>query len=153
MVKEDYIKMTITEKAAYLKGLAEGLGLDDASKEAKILKSVIDLLEDVCYAVTDLEESHTELCNQVDEIDEDLGDLEEEFYGEDECDCDGEEDEDEPLYSVVCPECGETIYIDETTLGTGSMKCPNCDEKLEFDLESLDDECDCCSGDCNCHDN
>ena len=32
--------MTLTERAAYLKGLADGLALDDAKPEAKLLKEV-----------------------------------------------------------------------------------------------------------------
>ena len=38
--------MTTSEKVAYLKGLAEGLGVDKETKEGRILDSVIDILED-----------------------------------------------------------------------------------------------------------
>ena len=34
--------MTVTEKVAYLKGLAEGLGIEEDSKEGKLLKAVMD---------------------------------------------------------------------------------------------------------------
>ena len=37
--------MTVTEKVAYLKGLMEGLSVDETSKEGKILKAVVDVLE------------------------------------------------------------------------------------------------------------
>ncbi len=47
--------MTITEKVAYLKGLAEGLALDpESSKEAKLIASMIDILEDIVLSVSDL---------------------------------------------------------------------------------------------------
>ena len=47
--------MTITEKVAYLKGLADGLELDkETSKEAKLLAKVIEVLEDVGLAVEDM---------------------------------------------------------------------------------------------------
>ena len=37
--------MTITEKVAYLKGLADGLDLDkDPSKEGKLIAKIIDIL-------------------------------------------------------------------------------------------------------------
>ena len=40
--------MTISEKVAYLKGLADGLDLDqETSKEGKLIAKIIDVLEDV----------------------------------------------------------------------------------------------------------
>lgn len=43
--------MTISEKVAYLKGLADGLDLDkEPSKEGKIIAKIIDVLEDVGFA-------------------------------------------------------------------------------------------------------
>ena len=146
--------MTITEKVSYLKGLAEGLSIDDTTKEGKIIKAIIDVLDDVAFSVADLEDGLAEVCDQVDLIDEDLEALEEEFYGdEDECDCDGcsDEDFDGDLYEVQCPACGDTICIDEETLEQGEIECPNCGELLEFDLEEEceDEGCDC---GCCCHD-
>ena len=48
--------MTISEKVAYLKGLADGLDLDqETSKEGKLIAKIIDVLEDVGFAVEDLE--------------------------------------------------------------------------------------------------
>ena len=43
---------SLGEKVSYIKGLAQGLGLDrEDSKEAKILISIIDVLKDLVYAV------------------------------------------------------------------------------------------------------
>lgn len=78
--------MTVTEKVAYLKGLAEGLGIQEDSKEGKLLKAVMDVLADLAVSVEDLEDYTAELTEQVDAIDEDLDALETDFYDED-CDC------------------------------------------------------------------
>lgn len=80
--------MTVTEKVAYLKGLAEGLGIEEDSKEGKLLKAVMDVLADLAVSVEDLEDYTAELTEQVDAIDEDLDALENDFY-DDECDCCG----------------------------------------------------------------
>ena len=137
--------MTVTEKVAYVKGLAEGLGLDDSTKEGKVLKALIDVVDDLAMSVADLEEGYDELCDEVDTLDEDLGAVEEDLYGDeeddDECGC-GCEDE-EGLYEVTCPACGDTICVDESILADGEMECPNSGEHLEFDLEELDDEEGC----------
>ena len=65
--------MTITEKVAYLKGLADGLDLDkDPSKEGKLIAKIIDILEDVGLAVEDLEEEVEAVGEELDAVSEDL---------------------------------------------------------------------------------
>ena len=74
---------TIGEKISYLKGLFEGLKIDENKDEGKILKGVLDVLSDISLAIEDIEEEQYETNELVDEIDEDLGNLEEDFYGDD----------------------------------------------------------------------
>ena len=69
--------MTLTEKVAYLKGLAAGLDLDKESKEAKIFDAMFDILEDMALTVTDIDEDLSSVEELVDAIDEDLDELEE----------------------------------------------------------------------------
>lgn len=141
--------MNLTERIAYIRGLCEGLGLDADKDEVKVINAIIDLLEDMAYDVTDMEDIVDELGAQVDEIDEDLADVEEELYGEcddDCCCCDDDFDDEDIYYEVTCGKCGETITIDEDVLLEGEIVCPNCGEKLEFDFSELMDEdwgCDC----------
>ena len=134
--------MTVTEKVASLKGLMEGLSVDETSKEGKILKAVVDVLDDLAMSVEDLEDYTAELTEQVDAVDEDLDSLENDFYGE--CDC-CDDDEDEEYYDITCPSCGDEFSVDEDTLLEGGIECPNCGEHLEFDVECDDCGCDCCS--------
>ena len=142
--------MNLSERIAYIRGLAEGLGLNNDKDEVKVINAIIDLLEDMAYDVQDMEDIVDDVCNQVDEIDEDLGELEEEVYGECDC-CDDEDDEDfdddDVYYEVTCGKCGETITVDEDVLLEGEIECPKCGELLEFDFSDLgDDECDCGCG-------
>lgn len=127
--------MTITEKVAYLKGLADGMKLNTESDEGKLLSAIIDAMEDMALTVSDLEDTVAELSAQVDEIDDDLGAVEEDLYG-DECDCcDDDDEDDDTLYEVECPSCGDVICLDDGMLEEGEIDCPNCGEKLEFDIE------------------
>lgn len=57
--------MTITERAAYIKGLAEGLGIDESTKEGKVIKALIDAFDDMALTVSDLEAVLDELTEQV----------------------------------------------------------------------------------------
>lgn len=131
--------MTITEKVSYVRGLAEGLDLDQDKKEVRLLSAIIDLLDDMALTVSDLEEGYNDISDQVDAVDEDLYSLEQDFYE------DGEEDEDDFFYEVTCPTCNETICLSEDILLKGEMDCPNCGETLEFDFDNI------CSEGCECH--
>ena len=66
--------MEITEKVAYLKGLAEGMELDTAKKEGKLLSAVIDVLEDIALELEELKEAQEELGDGLDAVSDDLED-------------------------------------------------------------------------------
>lgn len=138
--------MEITEKVAYLKGLAEGMELDTGKKEGKLLAAIIDVLEDIALELSDIEDAQEELGEGLDAVSDDLEDVEDLLYGEDDEEDDDSEyelddlGEDEDCYATTCPTCEETIYFDESVLEDGEVICPNCGEKLEFDLESLDED-------------
>ena len=138
--------MEITEKVAYLKGLAEGMELDAGKKEGKLLLAIIDVLEDIALELSDMEDAQEELGEGLDAVSDDLEDVEDLLYGDDEDEDDEPEyemddlGEDEDCYATTCPTCEETIYFDESVLEDGEVVCPNCGEKLEFDLESLDED-------------
>ena len=142
--------MNLTERIAYIRGLAEGLKLDESKDEVKVIKAIIDLLEDMAYDVVDLEDVVDDVCNQVDEIDEDLAEVEEELYGDDSTgryyddDDDDFDDirEDEAFYEVTCPTCKETTIVDEDALIEGELDCPYCGEKIEFDFSELKEDLD-----------
>ena len=137
--------MEITEKVAYLKGLAEGMELDTEKKEGKLLAAIIDVLDDIALELQDIEDEQAELSEGLDAVSDDLEDVEDivfDDYDEDDDDEyeEDELDEDEDCYATTCPTCEETIYFDESVLADGEVICPNCGEKLEFDMSSLEEE-------------
>lgn len=135
--------MEISEKVAYLKGLAEGMELDTEKKEGKLLAAMIDVLEDIALELEDMQDEQAELADGLDAVSDDLEDVEDVVFGEDWDEDDEEdldEDDDEDCYATTCPTCEETIYFDDSILDDGEVVCPNCGEKLEFDLTSLDEE-------------
>lgn len=140
--------MTITEKVAYLKGLAEGLALDEAKPETKIIKAMMDVLDDLALSVSDLEDGMDLISEQLDAVDEDLDELEGYVYEDlDDCCCDDCCDEDEEeYYDVECPSCGDVICVDRDILEEGSINCPKCNELLEFEIDC---DCDDCCDDCD----
>ena len=131
--------MEISEKVAYLKGLAEGMELDTEKKEGKLLAAIIDVLDDIALEIEDIRDEQCDLEEGLDAVSDDLADLESLVYEEDE-DEDDEDEEDEECYETTCPNCEEAIFFDDSVLEEGEVICPNCGEKLEFDLTSLDEE-------------
>ena len=149
--------MTISEKAAYLKGLMDGLELDSEKAEGKMISAMVELLGDMAKRITDIEETTIAISDELDEIEEDLDAIEdyildeeedfddfedfEDYEDDDEFDEEGFDfgDEETTIYEVKCV-CGNIIDFDEETLEKGSMNCPECGELLEFSLEDDDEE-------------
>ena len=134
---------------AYLKGLAEGLGVTAETDKGKLMLAMIDTLEAFVEQAGGTEEALHELQEVVDELDSDVGDLEEVLLSEaeDEEDDDEEEDEDddeeeEGLIEYECPHCGTVIFFDEEAFDMEQEHlCPNCNRKVfEEDENDGDDD-------------
>ena len=146
--------MTLSEKSAYLKGLMEGMQLSTETDEGKMIAALVDTIGQIASSISDLEENAIAVSDELDEIEETLDAMEDflldEFDEDDEDDEDeDEEDEDddefdfddeEVIYEVECPACGEIINIDEDMLEAGSIACPSCGEELEFDLDEEEED-------------
>lgn len=143
--------MGLTEKISYIKGLAEGLNLQQSKDEVKVLNAIMDLLEEITEHVEELEEYADEMGDLIEVLDEDLGEVEDLIFDDHpDCNCDicGSSDldelpfdmEDDEVYEIVCPVCGETICLEEDALQDESMLCPNCGQSLEFDLSELEED-------------
>lgn len=137
--------METTEALGYLKGLIDGLDLDDNKKETKIFKAIIDVLENLNDDVLDITEELDLVEEQLDDIDDDLAAVEEAVYDDDMCfDCDGcdydDDMEEYEEYEITCPSCNTEITVDEQTVLEGSFECPNCGEILNFEFEEDGEE-------------
>ena len=148
--------MNITEKAAYIKGLAEGVELDNSTKEGKLILALLDLVSDMAEEIAELEEDVDTVFDYCEELDEDLGAVEEMLLDDedcdcddcdcdcDDCDCDCDLDDEEEYFEVECPACGEVICFD-SSIDPEELVCPACGEKFECiisedDLEAEDAE-------------
>lgn len=138
--------MTVSERVAFLRGLLEGLELDENDKTTKVINAIVDTLDDIACEIQDLNDVTDELGDYIEEVDECLGDVEEYVYDDCDCDCDCCDcDGDENCVEVTCPACGEDICIDVDAIDeNGQVECPACGELLEFEI----DECGCDCDDC-----
>lgn len=122
--------MNLSEKAAYIKGLAEGLELDTDKKEARVIKEMLELLGEMASDVEDIGADLTDLFEVVDEIDEGLSYVEEEVFGEG-----GGPGFGDDVYEITCPNCQETVVLDEEMLMSGGVVCPSCGERIEIEID------------------
>ena len=148
--------MGISEHAAYIKGAFDFSDIDKNSTEGKIIAELLTLVADMADKINALEADNKELHEYVEELDHDLGEVEEEvyFYDEDEDyedydDLNDEEDyegEDGDYYEIECPSCGDIVCFDES-IDVADLVCPACGEKIG-DIEVCDGNCEGCTEDC-----
>ena len=149
--------MTISEKSAYIKGLMDGLNLDTEKAEGKLIAALVELVGDMSKKLTDVEDTTIAICDELDEIEEDLDAIEDyilddedlddyddddfDEYDDDDYEDEGFDfgDEDSTIYEVKCA-CGNVIAFDEETLEEGSIICDECGETLEFTFDDEDEE-------------
>jgi len=141
--------LTAREKLAYVRGLLQGsdfLGSDAKAKE--VWNSLLDVLDELTRELEDIYDWQDEIEDYLDALDDDLLDLEDSVY-------EGDEDEDEGVVMVECPECHEDVYVDESLLDEfEDIVCPTCgasvccdcyededdDEDFDVDFDLDDDE-------------
>jgi len=136
--------MELSNKAAYLQGLVDGLGVDESTKEGKIIKAMSALLAEMAEALEGMDEDLSRAYDQINDLSDELEDLEADLY-EDEDDDEEDGDEDiasEPFYEVACPNCGETVYVSEDDLDAGEANCAHCGVTFEVALEGDEEEPD-----------
>ncbi|SEF81884.1 hypothetical protein SAMN05660865_01096 [Caloramator fervidus] len=131
----------VKERVSYLKGLADGLGINEDTKEGKLLIAIIDVLDEIAEEIDRIYGEQADLEEYVDAIDEDLTRLEDELYEDDDY-------EDDAFVEVECPHCNEKIFLDKEVFEDEEEEeiiCPNCNEPI-----FIKEECECDSEDCNC---
>lgn len=161
--------MTISEKVAYLKGMMEGMELDTEKGNGKLLAKIVEILDDMALEIEDLSDEAVQLRDYCDELDSDLGDVEEYLLDEaesDDCSCEGcegcdgyneddfdfedddddeydeDEEDDDDIIEAMCPECGEEIFFD-LDIDPEDIICPSCGKHVSF---VCDGDCTGCSG-------
>ncbi|MBO5148294.1 MAG: hypothetical protein J6C24_06495 [Clostridia bacterium] len=149
----------LSERVSYLRGLADGLEISDDTKEGKLLKVIIDVLDDIAISVEEVEDEQKALLDDIDDIDARLEDAEDIIYEDCDCDCDCDDDdcccgcdcddEDIEYTDLECPNCGAEIELDSAIIDEEKnvLICPDCKEEIE--IEWIDDEDDCCCGCCD----
>ncbi len=130
----------LAEQVAYLKGLAEGMKIDESKDEGKLLLKIVDVLEEMAVTIEEIDEDVLDNSERLDDVEDCLDEVCEDLYDDCDCDCDCcdddfDEEEDMDFYEVECPSCNEKVYFDEDMINDEVLICPNCSEKIEIEFE------------------
>lgn len=148
----------ITKKASYLRGYADGLDISPKSDEGKLIGKMLELIEEMAEMIDELDYVQCETIDIIDDLEEDMALIVDDFYGEDDeedddedWDEDDEEDDDwmdddidapdGDLFEIRCPNCGEDVMVDFDMLdSSNAIVCPNCREEIELEFNFEDEE-------------
>ena len=145
--------MTITEKAAYLRGLVEGQELDPEAGEGKLWHVLSELVGDLATEVQTLRAEHEDLADSLEEVQVGMDYLEELFQEDyddfdDDLDHYDEDDGDDDYYPFgqgkfrIVDDEGDELTDEEEADDDGiyyEVECPNCGEQISFDDETLEE--------------
>lgn len=125
----------LSERVAFLQGLAQGMELKEDTAEHKLLLKIIETFEAVADELDELQESHDELSDYVEEIDEDLADVVELLSDEEDED---EDDEEDDHCSCCGGDVGDDEEDDDDESGIVEYECPHCGYMTRFDVADFD---------------
>ena len=138
----------LTDRISYLQGLAEGMKLNPEKDSHRLIIGILEVLSEVGESFEALAQSHGELSDYVESIDEDLADLEADLYDDEDEEL-AQDDGDQVFEGVIeyeCPHCGAKINIDPDDVDFDEESlCPECGKDLFPELpegaqEEEDDE-------------
>lgn len=130
---------SLTNRIAYLRGLAEGMDISEKSAEGKIVLELIDIIDDVAAEFRELHDRVEEAEDYVEALDEDLEDVELYLFEDEERlyetvgDCSDETDDEYAAYYDLDDDEDSFIYenADDRHLDTTyEFACPSCQEVI-----------------------
>ena len=138
----------LTDRISFLKGMAAGMKLNMDKDANKLMLEMLTVMGEMAEEMAAMAEKHNDLTEYVESIDDDLADLEETLFGEEDGeeldeDMDGEEDEDglteDDLILYACPHCGHELEFRASDVDFDEdFLCPVCNKPIFPEVE--DDE-------------
>lgn len=137
----------LTDRVAYLKGLADGMKLTEDTNESKLLLKMLDVLEALAEETDNVSRQQEEISDFLENIDDDLSELEDYVYDEEDgCGCghhhghDEDDDDEDALIEYECSHCGFKAQLDMSDFDYDEeFLCPRCNQPF-FEDEEEDEE-------------
>ncbi|MBQ4581037.1 MAG: hypothetical protein IJA83_10300 [Clostridia bacterium] len=130
----------LTDRISFLKGMAAGMKLNMEKDSNKLMLEMLNVMGEMAEEMAAMTEAHNDLNEYVESIDDDLADLEETLFGEEDGEVDeelaeGEEGEieisEDDLIVYACPHCGHEIEFSASDVDFDEdFLCPACDKPI-----------------------
>jgi len=131
----------LTDRISFLKGMAAGMKLNMDKDANKLMLEMLTVMGEMAEEMAAMTEAHNDLNEYVESIDDDLADLEETLFGEEEMDgedvdLDGDEDDEDEfgeddLIVYDCPHCGHEIEFRANDVDFDEdYLCPECQKPI-----------------------
>ena len=135
----------LTDRISFLKGMAAGMKLNMDKDANKLMLEMLTVMGEMAEEMAAMAEKHNDLNEYVESIDDDLAELEETLFGEEDGeeldeDMDGEEDEDglteDDLILYACPHCGHELEFRASDVDFDEdYLCPECGKPIFPEVE------------------
>ena len=130
----------LTDRISFLKGMAAGMKLNMDKDANKLMLEMLTVMGEMAEEMAAMAEKHNDLNEYVESIDDDLAELEETLFGEEDGEIDEEmaaEDDDEDefgeddLIVYACPHCGHEIEFHASDVDFDEdYLCPECQKPI-----------------------
>ena len=152
--------MNMKENSAYIKGLLDGVNLDKTTAEGKLIAALCDMVDKMAEEIDALTDKLDTASAYIEELDQDLGCVEELVYEDLACDCGCDDDgcdcdcccDDDDCDCDCCDDddcdCGCCCGCDEDEDDDGFLcvMCPHCNDTIfiEDTVDPADVVCPSC---------
>ena len=131
----------LTDRISFLKGMAAGMKLNMDKDSNKLMLEMLTVMGEIAEEMAAMTEAHNDLNEYVESIDDDLAELEETLFGEEEMegeeiDLEGEDDDEDEfgeddLIVYACPHCGTEIEFQANDVDFDEdYLCPECHKPI-----------------------
>ncbi len=122
----------LTDRISFLKGMAAGMKLNMDKDSNKLLMEMLSAMGEMAEEMAAMNDAHADLNEYVESIDDDLAELEEALFS------DEDEEDDEAFDEESDDEADEDEDDDVSDDDLILYACPHCDHEIEFHANDVD---------------